>query len=111
MGLVRQLRRGSVWAISRSNKWGLALFGSRVVLDSLEAQVTPYDNSLPGPSRPTRAYPHTVQEIAGRTRLSEWYVRICLRRLLQRKLGEQDGSGRWHVVLFGEGRTGRTSFT
>ena len=74
-------------------------FGSRRVLDFLEAQVTLYHYSTSGESQPARAYPRTIQEIAVRTGLSEWLVSICLRRLFQRKLVEQDRSGRWQVVL------------
>lgn len=80
--------------------WGVSFFGYRKVLDFLEAQVTLYDNSTPGQSRPTRAIPRTIHEIAEGAGLPEGRVGICLRRLLRKRLAEHDGSERWHVLLY-----------
>jgi len=78
---------------------GVYFLVGRRVLDFIEAQITPHDNSRPR-SRPTRANPRTIFEIAKCADLAEWRVRICLLRLFRRKLVQQRGARHWHVVLF-----------
>lgn len=79
-------------------EWCVYLFGGQGVLDFLEAQVTRYDNSQPR-SRATRAIPRSVFEIANATCISEWRVRMCLRRLVRLHLVERAGPHHWRVVL------------
>jgi hypothetical protein len=79
-------------------EWCIYFFGGHRVLDFLEAQATLYDNTRPR-SQPMRAIPRSVFEIANATYLSEWRVRMCLRRLLRRQLVERAGPHHWRVVL------------
>lgn len=79
-------------------EWCIYFFGGHRVLDFLEAQATLYDNTRPR-SQPMRAIPRSVFEIANATYLSEWRVRMSLRRLLRQHLVERAGPHHWRVVL------------
>ena len=81
-------------------KWCIYLFGRRRILNHLEAQVTLWDYPKPGCSLPKSAALRTVPEIADRTGLPQWQIRICLRRLRRCKLVEQPLPDRWRVSLY-----------
>ena len=85
--------------MSKIFEWLVCLSAGHRITDYLEAQVTLW-HSFSGISRPSAAISRTLSEIALATRLSEWRVHACLRRLSGQGKVEQDNPDHWRVVLY-----------
>lgn len=87
--------------MSRFVEWLVCLYDGHAIVDYLDAQVTLWhQDARSGVSRPAQTISKTIQEIARGTGLSDWRIRLCLRRLSRRGLVERDGPDQWRTVLY-----------